>query len=734
MWRRASRRWRGAPPRSRRRGTCGPAAWPRRRSARRSCSLARPDATARLREAAALIEQAPALRDDVRLAAWLGIPALFLRGAEADYAPLRRAIAAAREDGAVGVLPFALFELGASQLATGGWDEAGAAFAEAMRLAGEAGLRVDLVSAHAGLARLEARRGAASAAEHAARAVAGAQALGVPLFEAWGRHAEGELAWARDDVAAAIAAFEAKAEVAARHGMLDADLSPLPELVEAYVRVGRRDDARRLAAEAVAAAEAKGRPWARARAARAQALAEPDDAAAVAGLAAAVALHGEPGDPFERARTQLCLGERLRRAGRRADARPELRAALAAFEDLRAAPWAERAAAELKATGERVRRREPSSLDELTAQELRIAMMLADGATTRQAAAALYLSPKTVEYHLRNVYLKLGVNSRAALAVALRHGDPGGSAGRGGPAGARGAGVRDRRVGSGPPRRGAARVPGGVGSGRASSTRLIGVSATRRTWSKPAARSTSRSRASPACAPSASPPSCDSELGRAEQRRERVVRAPDRVQVVLHAIAGPRLDDHPRAAGRERVAHLPRRGDRVAHVVQAVEAGRPGRRRPGQRLGAAPRSNVTRSPTPGLGGEPPRLRDRARVGVRAADLGVRVRLRDQDGGGALAAADVGDAAAGLQALVRRPRAPGSSSGRCWRGSPARRTAGSRRRRRARARASRSRRRYGTPRRSGRGPPPRRARAGTPPATNAGLSGSANISACSGDMR
>jgi len=395
--------------------------------------LARPDATERLREAGALIEQAPALRDDVRLAAWLGIPALFLRGAEDDYAPLRRAIAAAREDGAVGVLPFALFELGASQLATGGWDEAGAAFAEAMRLAGEAGLRVDLVSAHAGLARLEARRGAGSAAEHAARAVAGAQALGVPLFEAWGRHAEGELAWARDDVAAAIAAFEAKAEVGARHGMLDADLSPLPELVEAYVRVGRRDDARRLAAEAVAAAEAKGRPWARARAARAQALAEPDDDAAVAGLTAAVALHGEPGDPFERARTQLCLGERLRRAGRRADARPELRAALAAFEDLRAAPWAERAAAELKATGERVRRREPSSLDELTAQELRIAMMLADGATTRQAAAALYLSPKTVEYHLRNVYLKLGVNSRAALAVALRRGDPGGSAGRGGP-------------------------------------------------------------------------------------------------------------------------------------------------------------------------------------------------------------------------------------------------------------------------------------------------------------
>ena len=78
-----------------------------------------------------------------------------------------------------------------------------------------------------------------------------------------------------------------------------------------------------------------------------------------------------------------------------------------------------RAAAELRATGEIVRRRDPATLDELTPQELRVAAMLADGATTRQAAAALYVSPKTVEYHLRHVYMKLGVNSRAALADAL---------------------------------------------------------------------------------------------------------------------------------------------------------------------------------------------------------------------------------------------------------------------------------------------------------------------------
>ena len=97
-----------------------------------------------------------------------------------------------------------------------------------------------------------------------------------------------------------------------------------------------------------------------------------------------------------------------------------LRAALTTFDALGAAPWADRASAELEATGETARRRDASSLDQLTPQELRIALMLAEGSTTRQAAAALYLSPKTVEYHLRHVYLKLGVNSRTALAAALR--------------------------------------------------------------------------------------------------------------------------------------------------------------------------------------------------------------------------------------------------------------------------------------------------------------------------
>ncbi len=125
--------------------------------------------------------------------------------------------------------------------------------------------------------------------------------------------------------------------------------------------------------------------------------------------------HARTLDSFELARTHLAYGTRLRRARRRIEARTSLRAALATFEALGAGPWADQAAAELRATGETARRR-TDALGDLTPQELQIARMLAEGRTTREAAAALFLSPKTIEYHLRHVYLKLGVTSRAELS------------------------------------------------------------------------------------------------------------------------------------------------------------------------------------------------------------------------------------------------------------------------------------------------------------------------------
>jgi DNA-binding CsgD family transcriptional regulator len=119
---------------------------------------------------------------------------------------------------------------------------------------------------------------------------------------------------------------------------------------------------------------------------------------------------------FEHARTALAYGQFLRRAQRRTQARVQLRDALATFEGLNVPLWAERARAELAASGITARKRDPSTLDTLTPQELRIAKLVATGATNRDVAGQLFVSPKTVEYHLRNVFLKVGVSSRVELA------------------------------------------------------------------------------------------------------------------------------------------------------------------------------------------------------------------------------------------------------------------------------------------------------------------------------
>ena len=135
----------------------------------------------------------------------------------------------------------------------------------------------------------------------------------------------------------------------------------------------------------------------------------------------ALTLHQQTFDAFETARTRLAYGARLRRARQRVRAREQLRAALEAFEKLGRSPWADAASVELAATGETARRRDPSTLGELTPQELQIALLLGEGKTTREAAASLFLSPKTIEYHLRSIYRKLGINSREALAEVVVH-------------------------------------------------------------------------------------------------------------------------------------------------------------------------------------------------------------------------------------------------------------------------------------------------------------------------
>ena len=97
-----------------------------------------------------------------------------------------------------------------------------------------------------------------------------------------------------------------------------------------------------------------------------------------------------------------------------------LHAAVATFLRLGAVAWADQASAELAATGETARRRDVTTLVQLTPQEFQIARLLAEGSTTREAAAATFLSPKTIEYHLRSIYRKVGVHSRPDLARVMR--------------------------------------------------------------------------------------------------------------------------------------------------------------------------------------------------------------------------------------------------------------------------------------------------------------------------
>jgi DNA-binding CsgD family transcriptional regulator len=120
--------------------------------------------------------------------------------------------------------------------------------------------------------------------------------------------------------------------------------------------------------------------------------------------------------PFDRARTELLYGEWLRRHRRRADARPRLRMALEQFAQLGARPWEARARSELRASGETARRRDPSTRDQLTPQELQIARLVASGKTNPEVAAQLFLSSRTIDYHLRKVFAKLDITSRTELA------------------------------------------------------------------------------------------------------------------------------------------------------------------------------------------------------------------------------------------------------------------------------------------------------------------------------
>ena len=186
--------------------------------------------------------------------------------------------------------------------------------------------------------------------------------------------------------------------------------------IEAAARAGERATARAWLAPFEQWAESSASAWASAVGLHCRALLAEEESEAERLFQAALGAHAEAARPFERARSELAYGEFLRRAGRRVDARAQLRAALDRFDGLGATLWAERARVELRASGQTARKRDPSTREELTAQELQIARFVAEGHTNREVAAQLFLSPRTIDFHLRNVFRKLSISSRTALA------------------------------------------------------------------------------------------------------------------------------------------------------------------------------------------------------------------------------------------------------------------------------------------------------------------------------
>ncbi len=323
------------------------------------------------------------------------------------------AVSYAREQGAMTTLPFSLQVQAAALIGESRFEVAYASADEGWRLALDTGqlwaagwnlMRLvqidalrgeqDLVQAHAAeLQGLVARSGAAAIGQYAERSLA-------LLDLCLGRPGE-----ALERLLTIISTTVVGAHPLFLYGVSDA--------VEAAIRADRLDD--------VSAHAERFRHWAE----------ESRNPEGLALLARCLGLIDEPGaeehfvraieladalSPFDAARTELLYGEWLRRRRRRIDARRHLRSALDCFGRLGAAPWEARARAELRASGETARRRDPSTREELTPQELQIARLVAGGKTNPEVAAQLFLSPRTIDYHLRKVFSKLDIASRAELA------------------------------------------------------------------------------------------------------------------------------------------------------------------------------------------------------------------------------------------------------------------------------------------------------------------------------
>jgi DNA-binding NarL/FixJ family response regulator len=349
-----------------------------------------------------------AVRLDAHPALTRACAAAFLLGHDDEARSLGdRATVLARACGDVSTVPVAMEFAAGARFALGRHDDAAAVLRESADLARESG--------QPGLAGDNLALLAVLAAVHGDPATA---RLRVREARRDGVASPGSRGWALGDWALATVDLLAGRHREAVHrltplmsaGHLIVQVAATPFAVEAAVRAGETRFAARLIAGFDRWAPHTGNPDWLALSARCHALVTGDDEHFVRALDA----HARGSSEFERARTELLYGSRLRRRRRPVRAREHLRSALDAFQRLDRGWWADRVAAELRAAGETPA--QPRERHSLTAQQTQIARLVAGGATNREVAAALFLSPRTVDHHLRNIFTRLGIRSRVDLA------------------------------------------------------------------------------------------------------------------------------------------------------------------------------------------------------------------------------------------------------------------------------------------------------------------------------
>ena len=325
-----------------------------------------------------------------------------------------------RRRGAIGILVPTLAILAAGRAWAGDHAGAFADAGEAAELADQLGYAADASVAVEMLAWQSAARGLHDEASDAlARARALTDRAGTTSVAAHHALTAAFCALCRGDPAQVVEVLEDRLAADGGVGAVGEPLGVAPLLVEAYAGLGRNDEALGLShryAE-VTGSSAPARTAAFVGRCRGITATQPD--AAEAAFEVALDAHAEAGDRFETARTRMLYGARLRREGQRIAAREQLRLSHDAFAEMDLTHWARQAAHELAATGETARRGDQGTDQPLTSQETRVALLVAEGKSNKEVAAAMFLSPKTIEHHLGSVFRKRGFRSRSELAGAF---------------------------------------------------------------------------------------------------------------------------------------------------------------------------------------------------------------------------------------------------------------------------------------------------------------------------